>query len=279
VGSVISVGIFALLVRYNMASNILLFTVGIFFVIYATVRSFEYERWQRDRLLACMILVIFSIVFWALYQQSGMSLTIFTEYNVDRNILGWTVPTVMFQACNPLVIVLFAPILAKFWIFLDKRGRDPSVSTKFAWGTIFMGLGFAMMPLAIWTAAPNGQINLWWIVVSYFLQSIGELLLSPVGLSMVTDLSPKKMVGLMMGIWFFASAAANAVAGFLSEWTTLPSGTNAPRVTDPAFAHVFGILGIFSVALGVCLIIATPALTRMITRDKPTSVGSGSPTG
>ncbi len=264
VGTLAAIYLFAELVKNTDLTNILLFVLGGLFLAYSFSRSFSYRDIRRERLIAVHILILFSIVFWALYQQAGMSLTIFTEFNVGREEGGWTIPTVMFQSINPLFIILLGPFLSKLWIRLDRTGWNPSIPAKFAWGTILMGLGFVILPLAIQFDDAAGKINLWWVVVSYFLQTMGELFISPVGLSMITKLSPKKMMGLMMGVWFFASALANALAGLIAEWTTIPSGSNDPLITDQPFSHVFGIIGWVALGVGVIFLFFAPILKRLI---------------
>ncbi|HPQ66357.1 MAG TPA: peptide MFS transporter, partial [bacterium] len=264
VGTPAAVYLFAELLRDTALTNVLLFVVGGLFLAYSFSRSFSYRDRRRERLIAVHILILFSIVFWALYQQGAMSLTIFTEFNVGREVGGWTIPTVMFQSVNPFFVILLVPFISRLWLRLERRGWNPSIPAKFALGTIFMGLGFVILPLAVAGAGAAGKTSLWWVVASYFLQTLGELFISPVGLSMITGLSPKKLVGMMMGVWFFATALANALAGFVSDWTALPSGTNNPLLTDRPFSHVFGIIGWIAVGVGVVFLFFAPILKGLI---------------
>lgn len=270
----ITIGLVFLL-EHDTLTDILLFGSGAIFLVYIILKSLTFKNIQRNRLLLCILLILFSIIFWALYQQSGSALTIFTEYNVNRHILialpfthyhwQFTVPTYVYQAVNPIVIILFAPILSKLWSYLDQKGLNPSIPAKFALGTLLMGVGFVLIPLVMhYCMNSNGEINQNWINLSYFFQSVGELLLSPVGLSMVTELSPTMMVGMMMGFWFFASAAANALAGIIAGWTTIPSGSNNPLLTNDSYAHVFAYLGITSICAGLIVLLLTPKLKKML---------------
>lgn len=274
---------YALMIRTNLA-NTLLFIGGGIFVAYALTKSFRFEPQARNRLLLCHLLIFFSIVFWVLYQQSASALTIYTEYNTNRALFGfyspfslyyssWHIPTVAFQSVNPIVIIVFAPILSWLWTRLDKYDLNPSIPAKFALGTIFMGAGFVLIPFAMhFFLQANSQISQWWIDASYLLQSIGELMLSPVGLSMVTELSPVAMIGLMMGAWFFASAVANALAGIVAQWTTVPSNSNDPHVTYHAYYTVFNGMGWTSVIIGFVMLALTPMLKRMLGQRLPTKV-------
>lgn len=268
IGTLLAIVGFRFLTQHTTVANYVLFSMGTLFFLFSITKSFAYDQKRRYRLWVCHILIVFSVIFWVLYQQGAMSLTIFTEFNLNRTFFGWTIPTVMFQALNPIAIIAFAPLCSWLWKFLDRYKMNPSIPVKFALGTILMGAGFAMMPLILMKTSSSGQISFWWVVLSYLLQSIGELLLSPVGLSMITELSPLAMVGLMMGAWFFASAVANALAGLASQWTTVAAGSNNPLITDPSYAHVFGILGWSSIAAGIIVLFFCPRLKRMIGRHK-----------
>jgi POT family proton-dependent oligopeptide transporter len=254
----------AILVTHTFYADIIIFVFSGLFILYTVYKSFSYDVLQRKKLLACLLLIILSIVFSVLYQQAGMSLTIYTEFNVGRHLGQWYVPTIMFQSLNPLFIILLGPFMARLWMHLSKNRTNPSISIKFGAGTVFMGLGFIILTLAIVYTAHQGVINLWWIVASYFLQTVGEMLVSPIGLSMVSELSPVKMVGLMMGTWYFATSVADALAGFVANWTTTPSGSNEPLITSPVYYHTFALIGGISLIVGIFIIIISPFINTMI---------------
>ena len=201
-----------------------------------------------------LLLAAFSILFWALFAQRAMSLTLYTEYNVNRNTMLGIIPTTMFLALSPFYVIAGGLILSKLWSWLDKKNKNPSIPTKFAIGTILMGLGFIILPLAMLSNLSNGKINFIWIILSYFLQSAGELLISPVGLSMMTALSPKNMVGLMIGTWYFAMAVANALGGFISKLTVIPAHSQNPLETSSIYLQTFGLLGLSAIVAGISII-------------------------
>jgi proton-dependent oligopeptide transporter, POT family len=261
---IVAVGVIAKLIQYYTYANIALFSVGGFFILYTLYRSFQYEKAQRNRLLACIFLVGLSIIFSILYQQASMSFNLFTDFNTNRNAGGWHIPTLMFQAVNPFFIILLGPVMAKSWVWLGRIKCNPSVPVKFGLGTCFMGIGFAIMPFIIHHFSLHGKVSYVWIIVSYFFQTLGEMFVSPIGLSMVADLSPVKMMGLMMGVWYFATAAANDLAGFVSVWTTATSDTNDPLLTSTLYAHVFGELGIVSIIAGFVIFLTAPKLKKLI---------------
>jgi proton-dependent oligopeptide transporter, POT family len=252
------------LVKHTLLANIFLFTLSGLFLLYLMFKCFSFPRAQRNKLIACLILILLSIMFSILYQQAGMSLTIYTKFNVTRTFGSWTIPTVMFQSLNPFFIILLGPILAKLWNHLAQSKKNPSIAVKFGLGTCFMGLGFIVLPLAIRAHSNAGLISASWIILSYFLQTMGEMFVSPIGLSMVSELSPKKMLGLMMGMWYFATAIADALAGFVARWTTLPSGSNNPLITSPAYAHVFGWAGTASIVVGVFILFMSRYINKLI---------------
>ncbi|TAK73365.1 MAG: MFS transporter [Gammaproteobacteria bacterium] len=262
---IISLFSLALLIKNAYIANMVIFLFSGIFIFYALKKSFSHPPLQRNRLLIGFILTAFSILFWALFEQAGMSLTIFTEYNVQRSLGAWTIPTTVFFIFNPFFVITCGPLIAKMWLWLDSYHLNPSTPAKFAYGTLLMGLGFAILPLAIKTQAIDGYIQWYWIAISYFLQSLGELFISPVGLSMIVELSPKEMNGLMMGVWYFATAIANVLAGFIAKWTTIPSGSNLPLITSAHYAQVFSWLAVFSIVAGFIMLIFIPLFKKMIT--------------
>jgi len=263
-GTLASVLLSGLLTRSPRGADLLLLLVGGAVFAGSLARSMRFEAVQRSRLIGIHAMILISLVFWALYQQAGMSLTLFTEYNVGRTVGAWTVPTIMLQSVNPFLVLLLAPAASRLWLHLETKGRNPSIPAKFALGTILMGAGFLLLLLAIRSADSSGRIGLGWVVASYALQTTGELLISPVGLSMISRLTPAGMVGLVMGLWFFATALGNTLAGWISEWTALPSGSNDPLLTDPAFAHVFGGTGAAAIFAGALFLVFSAHLDRLL---------------
>ena len=222
---------------------------------------------ERDRLIVVGILILFSLMFWALFEQAGSSLNILTDRGVDRSLLGWTVPASMFQSLNALFIFTLAPFFAMLWIALAKRNIEPSTPLKFAIGIIFVGLGFLVL-VAGMESSDGVQTAVIWIILIYLLHTLGELCLSPVGLSSVTKLSPQRIVGVMMGMWFFASAAGNYVAGLIARATSSNSmsATNEPfdLVQKASFVEVYTNVGLMAVGCGIVLALITPILKRLM---------------
>src|SRR5690606_16511046 len=173
---------------------------------------------EKKRIAVIVVLFLFAVVFWSAFEQAPTSLNLFARDFTDRVVFGWEMPTLWLQSANSFFVITLAPVFAWIWISLGKRNRDPSSPAKFALGLLFAGLGFLLMMVAANKVLANGagfRVSPWWLVGSYFLQTVGELSLSPVGLSSMTKLAPRKFVGQMMGMWFMAAALGNLIAGLV----------------------------------------------------------------
>jgi POT family proton-dependent oligopeptide transporter len=224
-------------------------------------------REESLRMIAASILVVFSVVFWTLFEQAGSSLTLFADRNTDRHVLGWEMPAGQVQVFNAIFIVLLAPVFSFMWMWLGKRGWEPSIPVKFAMALAFVGLGFLALVYGSRFADANYRIGLIWLVLAYLIHSIGELCLSPVGLSMITKLSMPRVVGLMMGVWFISAAMAQYIAGIIAQFASVE--TVGGKVTNlqgslQTYTGVFSTIGWAAVGFGVVLLVVSPLLKRMI---------------
>ena len=173
---------------------------------------------EKKRVLVIIVLFVFATVFWSAFEQAPTSLNLFARDFTDRRIFGWESPTTWLQAANSVFVILLAPVFGLLWLAMGKRGRNPSSPAKFAFGLFANGLGFWIMLLAANRVIAGGagtRVSMWFLITSYLFQTFGELTLSPVGLSSMTKLAPRKFVGQMMGIWFMASALGNLIAGIV----------------------------------------------------------------
>ena len=169
------------------------------------------------RIGAIGVLTLFALLFWAGFEQAGSSLNLFADRATRLNVFGWTYPSSWFQSVEPLFVITFSPIFAWIWLSLSLRKREPSSPAKFTMGLAFLALSFLLIvPAAHIYERNHTLVGPMWLIGLYFLQMCGELCLSPVGLSMTTKLSPPRLVGLMMGVWFFATAMGNYVAGWVA---------------------------------------------------------------
>jgi len=173
---------------------------------------------EKKRVGVIVVLFLFATVFWSAFEQAPTSLNLFARDYTDRVIFGWEMPTLWLQAANSLFVIALAPVFAAIWLTLGRRGRDLSSPAKFSTGLFFGGIGFLLMvPAAhlVINGGGNIRVSIWWLVASYFFQTVGELALSPVGLSSMTKLAPRAFVGQMMGVWFTAAALGNLIAGLV----------------------------------------------------------------
>jgi proton-dependent oligopeptide transporter, POT family len=217
------------------------------------------SREEKKRVFVIAILFFFAAIFWAGFEQAPTSLNLFARDFTQRSYFGWQIPAIWFQVINSVFIVLFAPAFAALWVRLEKRGSNPSSPLKFSLGLLFAGLGFAVMiPAANMILGSGGTIMVspLWLTVSYILQSIGELCLSPVGLSTMTKLSPRKYVGQMMGIWFLATSVGNLIAG-------LVGGSVDPEKLEQVPTVFIGTT-VALVAAAILLAILAPFIKKLI---------------
>jgi POT family proton-dependent oligopeptide transporter len=193
-------------------------TVGFFGWLFL---SREWTREERKSLIVIAVLFAAAVVFWMAYEQAGSTLNLFAERSTDNTVLGRSFPASWYQSLPPLFIILFAPVFAVLWVRLGDR--NPSSPAKFAMALVLLGLGFALMIGAAMAAAGGARVSPMWLVVSYLLQTLGELCLSPVGLSAMSKLAPARIAGLVMGVWFLALAVGNYLAGMASSfYETMP---------------------------------------------------------
>jgi proton-dependent oligopeptide transporter, POT family len=173
---------------------------------------------EKKRVAVIFVLFLFSAIFWAAFEQAPTSLNLFANDFTDRRMLGIDVPATAFQSVNSFFIIVFAPVFAAVWIALARRGIELSSPAKFAFGLAVTGAGFGLMIIAANAVVASGgtlKVSPWWLIVSYLFQTFGELSISPVGLSSMTKLAPRKFVGQMMGVWFLATSVGNLIAGLV----------------------------------------------------------------
>ncbi|HEX6718044.1 MAG TPA: peptide MFS transporter [Pyrinomonadaceae bacterium] len=210
---------------------------------------------ELKRVLVIFILFIFSILFWMTYEQAGSSLTLFADRFTQTTFLGWQYPSSWFQAVPALFVIIFAPIIGAVWLKLGDR--QPSSPGKFTIGLFFAGIAFVVITFAS-TLAANGRVSAMWLIVVYFLQTIGELCLSPIGLSTVTKLAPARMVGLMLGVWFLSISIGSYIAGLAGR---LFKGNDTS-----VMVRGFGIFAGITLFAAIILAVLTPLIKRMTPR-------------
>ena len=245
---------------HAIAQNMTYVLVGMAILYFAYVFGFGgLNTGEKKRVVVIAILFFFAAIFWAGFEQAPTSLNLFARDFTQRVYFGWTIPAIWFQVINSVFIVLLAPVFAALWIKLGKRDANPSSPVKFSLGLLFAGLGFAVMiPAANLIVGSGGTLKVspMWLTVSYILQTIGELLLSPVGLSTMTKLSPRKYVGQTMGIWFLATSVGNLIAG-------LVGGSVDPEKLEQTPKLFIGTTAAL-IAAAVLLAILAPFIKKLI---------------
>ncbi len=221
---------------------------------------------EKQRIGVIYIIAVFVIFFWSAFEQAGSSLTIFADQQCDRTIGNWEMPTTWFQSINPIVVVAFAPIMATLWETLAKHKLEPASPVKQAIGLLLLAIGYAIIAFGTNGLADGQKASMWWLFALYFIHTIGELSLSPIGLSMVNKLSPAHLASLLMGVWFMSNAASNILAGKLA--TLLPTveqpvhsflGYQITNLTD-----FFTLFAIMAGAAAILLFCLCPLLKKMM---------------
>ena len=227
---------------------LLLVIVGFFGWLYT---NSEWTPDERKRLYVIGVLFLAASLFWSVFEQAGSTLNLFADRNTYNNFLGFDFPSSWFQSMNSFFLIIFAPIMAWVWVRMAEARKEPSAPTKFAWGLVLVGLGFAIL---IPPAQASGQLaSPMWLTATYFLHTIGELALSPVGLSAMTMLAPARIGGLMMGVWFLATSVGNFIGGRVAglyESFALPS--------------LFGSVAGFAIVAGLLLMVAAPSMRKLM---------------
>lgn len=220
---------------------------------------FAGSRTEFQMMLAAMVLIVFNVVFWTLFEQAGSSLTLFADRNTDLSVFGlFTITAGQTQFFNAAFIVLLAPFMSLLWTALAKRGLEPSIPVKFGIALIGVAAGFLLLVWGSHYADANFQVGIWWLAGLYFIHSFAELCISPVGLSMITKLSIARVVGLMMGVWFLSISVAQYVAGVIAQFAsvdTVGGQVTNLKVSLDTYVGVFTTISIAAIILGVLLLL------------------------
>ncbi len=250
------------LIQYQQLVGWLLGGFGLILVSYVIGTAvIKLAPHDRDRILAAMFLILTSIIFWALFEQAGSSLNLFTDRHVDRG----GVPASVFQSINAIYIIMLAPVFAIAWTVMGRKGIEPSTPLKFGLGVVQVGLGFLVL---VWGAGSVGidvPTPVIFIFLIYLLHTTGELCLSPVGLSAMNRLAPAHMASLIMGTWFFASATGNFAAGLIA------SATGAEGVGEASgksvVLDVYSTVGWVAIGVGVGVMVISPLIKKLMHLD------------
>ncbi len=261
VGAIVLSFVSAFLLQHLFYAHAILVVVGVTIVVLYFKEALQTSGIERAKMFVAFLLMLQGIVFFVLYFQMPTSLNFFAIHNISHDLFGISVAPEQFQALNPLWIMIASPVLA---IIYNKFGDRFSMPFKFALGMVLCSFSFLVLTFGSHFANSQSIISSNWLVLSYFFQSIGELLVSGLGLAMVAQLVPQRMMGFAMGMWFLTSATAAVLAGWVATLTTDSSNIVDPQQTLAIYSHVFGVIGYVTAAIALFTLIIAPKLTRVI---------------
>ncbi len=269
VGSLVIIPVIMIMVSKTQYTDWFMYIIGPCTLIYLFYEMSRYSIAERKKLIAALVFIFFSILFWAFFEQSGGSLNIFAAQNLNNTFLGFELePNGVNNSANSFFVIIFAPLLGLFWLWLSKRNAEPNTVVKFGLGFLFLALAFYVFYATRFFASSNGIASLEVFTFAYFIITFGELCLSPIGLSIMTKLSPQKLQGVMMGMWFLASAYGQYAAGILGAGMSSPKAD--ATLTDKLISYTQGYqqLAIYAVVAGVVLLIISPWVRKLMQEVK-----------
>lgn len=271
--SILAIPIFILILTHYKIYSYLINPFGIIALFYVIYVASKLGKEVFLKIMVALVLMIFSSLFWAFYEQGGGSLNLFAERNVNMDLLGFHLSSAAINnSINSVFVVALTPLFVWGWIWMANRRKEPTAAVKFALGLLQLGLGFYIFVVGA-KFADNGMVSLLFFVLGYLFMSSGELCLSPIGLSAVTQLSPPKMVGLMMGMWFLASSYGQYLAGIIGSLMTIPSeaATGKPMTAIESleiYTNIYAKIAWVSAGCGVLLLALSPWLKKMMREIK-----------
>jgi proton-dependent oligopeptide transporter, POT family len=264
-GSLLIIPLIILMVSKTEYTDIFMFIVGPASVIYLIYEMRNYDAQQNKKLVAALLFMLFSIFFWAFFEQSGGSLSFFAADNLNNNLLGFTTdPNGVNNSANSLFVIAFATVLGLFWFWLSKKKAEPNTIVKFGLGFLFLAIGFYIFYYTKFFADANGKTSLNVFTFGWFIITFGELCLSPIGMSIMTKLSPTKLQAVIMGMWFLASAYGQYFAGLLGANIASASENSTNLQKLIIYADGYKQLAIYALVAGVVLILISPLMKKLM---------------
>jgi proton-dependent oligopeptide transporter, POT family len=269
VGTLVVVPFILMLVTNTRYTDLFMYIIGPCTLLYVFWEMRKYSGNEKRKLIAALIFIIFSIFFWAFFEQSGGSLSLFALYNIKHNLLGFNIdPNVVNNSSNSIFVIIFSPLVGLAWLGMARKGIEPNTVIKFGIGFLFLALAFYTFYSMRFFATPDGLTSLNVFTVAYLIITFGELCLSPIGLSIMTKLAPQKMQGLMMGMWFLASAYGQYVAGILGAGMAT-ANPDAPLYEKMlSYTDGYRHLAIYALVAGGILLIISPMVRKLMREVK-----------
>lgn len=264
------------MLQYAEWANKLVLVTGLAMLFLITFIAHQQPtKVAKDKIIAFAVLMIFGTIFWMLYQIGPMGLTVFIDNNVLREYSDWIIPPQWFQNINTVAIVVGGPFLSYLFYRMRKNGIEINIPSQFAMALLFIGIAFVILPIGIAYANSEGMVNPGWIVASYVLQSIGELLISPIGYAMIGYLAPTSLQGVMMGMWMLNTGVGATLSSYSSNLMITGQTSSSPLLTNSSYSHVFFMLGLFAMGSSFALFVLVPKLKSLI-KEKNQSVNNES---
>ncbi|MFZ4678751.1 MAG: peptide MFS transporter [Flavobacterium sp.] len=270
IGALISIPFIFMMIKNTDYTDYFMYTIGPLAILYFLYETYlEKDTKSQRKLIAAFIFILFSVIFWAFFEQSGGSLALFAKDNLHHNLLGFdSNPNIINNTANSLFVIIFSPILGLVWIAMAKKKIEPNTVIKFGLGFLFLALAFYVFYYTKFFADEKGLTSLNIFTLAYFVITFGELCLSPIGLSIMTKLSPKRLSGMMMGMWFLASAYGQYAAGLLGAGMSSPD-ENASSITKlDGYTQGYYQLAVYALIAGLILIIFTPLIKKLMQEVK-----------
>lgn len=265
IGTILAIPLIMAMVSNPEYTDYFMYTIGPITLIYLAYEMRNFSLNENKKLLAAMVFIIFSILFWAFFEQSGGSLSLFAANNLSNDMLGLQLdPNGVNNAANSLFVIIFAPLLGIVWIWLSGRKKEPNTVVKFGLGFLFLALAFYTFYATRFFANAEGLTSLELFTLAYFIITFGELCLSPIGLSIMTKLAPVKLQAVMMGMWFLASAYGQYAAGILGAGMA-SADENATKIEKlNTYTDGYQQLAIYALVAGIVLIVISPLVKKLM---------------
>jgi POT family proton-dependent oligopeptide transporter len=264
-GSILILPCIYLMITNTRYTDIFMYVIGPATLIYLIYEMLKLGWEENKKMLAALVFILLSILFWAFFEQSGGSLSLFAKDNLHSDLFFFKMdPNVINNSSNSLFVVIFSPLIGLLWIWLKRNKIEPNYFVKFGMAFLFLGGAFYVFYVNRFFADADGKTSLLVFTAAYFVITLAELLLSPIGLSLMTKLSPKKLWGVMMGLWFLASAYGQYVAGILGAGMASPDDNASASVKLDLYTEGYHQLAIYGIITGIFVIIAAPFLKKLM---------------
>lgn len=264
-GSIAVMPLIYLLVKNSEYTDYFMYTIGPLALLYIIYEMMKFGKVERQKMVAALVFIIFSIFFWAFFEQAGGSLSLFARYNLKDTVLGMHIdPNEVNNSSNSIFVIIFSPLAGLLWLWLAKKKIEPNTVIKFGLGFLFVALSFYLYYSERFTADASGKASLNLFTGAYLISTLGELCLSPIGLSLMTTLAPRQLHGMMMGMWFLASAYGQYAAGILGA--NMTTANENATLTEKLMSYTAGYqqLAIYAVIAGVLLIVISPMVRKLM---------------